>query len=370
MAEVLQPKVDALWVLHRLLASAPPRVFVLFSSVSAVAPKLATGLLDYAAANRFLDLFAQYQHSHGHSYYRSVQWTRWRQTGLARDVRESGAAGTALDPDQCLEALRRIESAAELGPVVCVAAAGEPALAADALERRAVVHGTRPLATAASVAEAAGGFDVVRQAVRAIVARELEIEEGKLDDEAAFEDLGIDSIVLVGVITQLEQWLGKKVDPSALIKCNSIGAVARHLAVAHALPSADPRREPVDAPAVAPLPASRVAAAVPMSAGKSSFPVAVIGIACRFPGAADKESFWWNLVAGVDSVSTIPPSRWDAQSLYAPRHQDGEDGEPVGWIHRRGRESEPGSVRPGAGGGGGPRPAHPTLHRDESGRCP
>jgi len=203
MAEVLQPKVDALWVLHRLFAGAPPRVFMLFSSVSAVAPKLAAGVLDYAAANRFLDLFAQYQHSHGHTYYRSVQWTRWRQTGLARDVQESGASEIPLDPDQCLEALRRIESAAELGPVVCVAAAGDPALAAGALERRAIVDGTRPLATAAPVAEGAGAFDFVRQTVRAIVAKELEIQDSKLDDEAAFEDLGIDSIVLVGIVTQL-----------------------------------------------------------------------------------------------------------------------------------------------------------------------
>ena len=122
MAEVLGPKVDALWVLHRLIASTPPRVFVLFSSVSAVAPRLASGLLDYAAANRFLDLFAQYQHANGYPCYRSIQWTRWRQMGLARDARESAAAGTALDAGQCFEALHRITAAKELGPVVCVAA--------------------------------------------------------------------------------------------------------------------------------------------------------------------------------------------------------------------------------------------------------
>ena len=60
-----------------------------------------------------------------------------------------------------------------------------------------------------------------------------------------------------------------------------------------------------------------------MPAARASFPVAVIGIACRFPGAADKETFWRNLVAGVDSVSTVPPSRWDAQALYSRRHEPG-----------------------------------------------
>ncbi len=31
--------------------------------------------------------------------------------------------------------------------------------------------------------------------------------------------------------------------------------------------------------------------------------IAVIGMACRFPGASTPEEFWFNLRAGVDSVS-------------------------------------------------------------------
>jgi acyl transferase domain-containing protein/acyl carrier protein len=337
MAQVLQPKVDALWVLHRLMAADPPRLFMLFSSVSAVAPKLASGVLDYAAANRFLDLFAQYQHAYGHTYYRSVQWTRWRQMGLARDARDGGGAGMALDSEQCFEALHRVAAAEELGPVVCVAATGEPALAAKALERPAAVEEARPVMTAAPVTDGGSGVDAVRQQLRTIVAKELELEESRLSDEAAFADLGIDSIVLTGVVAQIEQWLGKKVDPSALISCNSIGAVARYLASTHEVPSASPQREPAEptrsAPPAATAATSGVAPALEAEAGpyvprvapsRASFPVAVIGIACRFPGATDKETFWRNLVAGVDSISTIPSSRWDAEALYTRRHEPGK----------------------------------------------
>lgn len=35
--------------------------------------------------------------------------------------------------------------------------------------------------------------------------------------------------------------------------------------------------------------------------------IAVIGMACRFPGARDPEEFWANLAAGVDSVTRFPP---------------------------------------------------------------
>jgi acyl transferase domain-containing protein len=73
----------------------------------------------------------------------------------------------------------------------------------------------------------------------------------------------------------------------------------------------------IESPAQAP--------AVPKATASSpGFPVAVIGMACRFPGAAEKETFWRNLVAGVDSVSTVPASRWDADALYARRHQPGK----------------------------------------------
>jgi acyl transferase domain-containing protein/acyl carrier protein len=341
MADVLQPKVDALWVLHRLLAGGPPRVFVLFSSISAVAPKMASGVLDYAAANRFLDLFAQYQHARGQTQYRAIEWARWRQMGLARDVREDGAAGTALDADQCFEALHRVEATEGLGPVVCVAPEGSAMLTASALERPAVADEARPATTAASVSHGDRGSDAVRRKVRAIVARELEIEESKLSDEAHFDELGIDSIVLIGIVGRIEQWLGKKVDPGELIKRNSIAAVAQYLADMQDLPHtggpsqpADPEQTTPGAPpavtsasarpaAVSQTPSPSTTAPMP-SPSRHGFPVAVIGMACRFPGAIDKETFWRNLAGGLDSVSTVPASRWDAQAYYARRHEPGK----------------------------------------------
>ena len=39
--------------------------------------------------------------------------------------------------------------------------------------------------------------------------------------------------------------------------------------------------------------------------------IAVIGLACRFPGAQDYRQFWHNLVSGVDSITEIPADRWD-----------------------------------------------------------
>jgi acyl transferase domain-containing protein len=39
--------------------------------------------------------------------------------------------------------------------------------------------------------------------------------------------------------------------------------------------------------------------------------VAIIGMACLFPGAPDLETFWANVVEGVDAIRDVPPGRWD-----------------------------------------------------------
>ena len=42
-----------------------------------------------------------------------------------------------------------------------------------------------------------------------------------------------------------------------------------------------------------------------MTSGKNSAGVAIVGIACRFPGAANYAAFWQNLCEGVESISSL-----------------------------------------------------------------
>ena len=53
--------------------------------------------------------------------------------------------------------------------------------------------------------------------------------------------------------------------------------------------------------------------------GKRAAPIAVIGMACRAPGAVvDPASFWKLLSEERDAISTIPQDRWDHEAFYAP----------------------------------------------------
>jgi len=50
--------------------------------------------------------------------------------------------------------------------------------------------------------------------------------------------------------------------------------------------------------------------------------VAVIGMAAMLPGAPDLDTFWSNVVRGVDSITEVPAARWDSELYYS------EDGKP------------------------------------------
>lgn len=46
--------------------------------------------------------------------------------------------------------------------------------------------------------------------------------------------------------------------------------------------------------------------------------VAIIGMACVFPGAPDLDTFWHNIVNKVDAITDVPPERWDPDIFFDP----------------------------------------------------
>ncbi|SMB25369.1 Modular polyketide synthase [Sterolibacterium denitrificans] len=54
-----------------------------------------------------------------------------------------------------------------------------------------------------------------------------------------------------------------------------------------------------------------------MTAQPPSEPIAIIGMACIFPGAPNLQRYWDNIVNGVDAISEVPEQRW-ASLFYDP----------------------------------------------------
>jgi acyl transferase domain-containing protein/NAD(P)H-dependent flavin oxidoreductase YrpB (nitropropane dioxygenase family) len=63
------------------------------------------------------------------------------------------------------------------------------------------------------------------------------------------------------------------------------------------------------------LPVAEVEARTPAAA--PPLDIAIVGMACVFPGAPDLTSFWANVVAGADVITEVPAGRWDTDVYYS-----------------------------------------------------
>ncbi|WP_460443999.1 SDR family NAD(P)-dependent oxidoreductase, partial [Amycolatopsis cihanbeyliensis] len=105
--EVLAPKVAGLHTLWAALQGKRSGPVVLFSSISSAVPSLGATHADYAAANAFLDFFAEAHDDPGGVAVRSLEWPLWTGVGLGRNLRSGGPAlGIPdLDPADALDLL-------------------------------------------------------------------------------------------------------------------------------------------------------------------------------------------------------------------------------------------------------------------------
>lgn len=56
---------------------------------------------------------------------------------------------------------------------------------------------------------------------------------------------------------------------------------------------------------------------------KKALNVAIVGMACIYPGARNIEEFWGNILAGKDWVTEVPDDRWNKALYYDPTVSDG-----------------------------------------------
>ncbi|MFJ6072571.1 SDR family NAD(P)-dependent oxidoreductase [Streptomyces sp. NPDC093065] len=153
-----------------------------------------------------------------------------------------------------------------------------------------------------------------------------------LPERTGFLDLGLDSIMAVDAAARLTEVLGLDVGIGDVFGHPSLERLSTELTGRlsdAAVPSA-PRRAPAAraTAARATTGATTTATAVPAAAtagapesteaASAPEPIAVVGMAGRFPGADSVEEFWSLLEEGRDGVGPVPADRWDAESLGTP----------------------------------------------------
>ena len=307
--QVLWPKVLGAWHLHRATAGRDLDLFVLFSSRVGVMGN--PGQANHAAANAFLDQLAAHRRAMGLPG-QAIAWGAWSEIGEAAEQKDrierqrAALGGRWFTPQQGLRAFDRLVRQDVTNSVVMSmdwsvfeeAVEDRPSLLEDLLS-------AGPKAEADSPALADDLVSRLRQTPVAeregllvsFLQREVQAVLRLTSTPAptvGFFDLGMDSLMAVELRNRLNRaFSGEYTTPNTVVFDHpNIAALALFLIeeLGEAGEAAAPQERP------APEPRSSVRR-------DEDERIAIVGMACRFPGAADISAFWRQLEAGRDAVT-------------------------------------------------------------------
>ncbi|WP_437915946.1 amino acid adenylation domain-containing protein [Sorangium sp. So ce302] len=142
------------------------------------------------------------------------------------------------------------------------------------------------------------------------LAARLDVAPQSIDVRERFSRYGLGSLGATRLLAELSQVLGRPLSPTLVWEHSTICALARHVV--------EGTREGSEA---APDRSERTA----------DEPIAIIGMACRFPGSPNVEAFWRLLSGGADAIREVPEDRWGADTLG-----EADPSAPGGLTARRG----------------------------------
>ncbi|QFU87508.1 type I polyketide synthase [Amycolatopsis sp. YIM 10] len=315
LERVLRPKVDAALNLHELTADLPLTAFVLFSSASGVFG--APGQGNYAAANAFLDGLAEHRRVNGLPA-QSLAWGLWSGSGGmggtldgADQARISRGGFLGLSTEDGLELFDTAMGAAPAALVTAKLDLAELRAQGDALPSllRGLVPPARRNAASGSgssrilalpPAEREGA---VLDLVLTVVANVLGYaSSGAVEPGRAFRELGFDSLTSVEFRNQLGEAIGLRLPMTLVFDYPNPVALARF--VLDELSGS--AQTAVAATTVAPI--------------TDDEPIAIVSMACRYPGGVrSPEDLWELVVQGRDAIGEFPADRgWDVERLFDP----------------------------------------------------
>ncbi len=325
LRRVMAPKLDAAIHLDELTRGAELSEFVLFSSAAGTLGTPGQG--NYAAANTFLDGLARRRRADGLPAM-SLAFGLWeRGTGMTSHLSADGEMRAGpLDmvpmPDELgmglIETARALDQPLlvpmrlDLGAVQARAAAGLLPSILSGLVRSRPQSPTAPAASpaaagsslAATVASAseADRERIVSDFVHTHTAAALGYASvDSIEPERPFKELGIDSLSAVELRNRLAKASGVSLPASLVFDHPTPAAVSQLLSTL-----LEGREQEVKVR--------------PRARPRADEPLAIVGMACRYPGGVRSPADLWELVAsGGDAIGEFPTDRgWDVERLFDP----------------------------------------------------
>ena len=137
-----------------------------------------------------------------------------------------------------------------------------------------------------------------------------------------FREMGLDSLSLLEFRVLLQQTFGRPFSTTFFFSHPTLADIERYLresASQEQAASTEPSKPRAISQQLARTKAgpAQPPAPAPVAPAASHDQIAVIGMAGRFPGCADLESYWKLLAEGRDAVSEIPSERWNLEEFYS-----------------------------------------------------
>ncbi|MFJ1540959.1 type I polyketide synthase [Micromonospora chalcea] len=316
---VLAPKVSAGWLLHEATAGLDLDLFVVFSSVAGVLGS--PGQSAYAAGNAFLDGLAVHRRQLGLPAV-SLAWGMWDTPGMGASLDEADRARSTRGGITAMSAdtgLRLFDAALTAGrpalvPAVIDLAALRAAAGAGLVPpmlrnlvgttttRRQAGQGTTWATRIGGLTadEARAQLDVL---VRGLVAQVLGHGGAEaVPADRAFRELGFDSLTAVDLRNRVNAATGLRLPSTLVFDYPTPQALAAHVHAELAGAAGGPA-----------APGARTTT-------RADEPIAIVGMACRYPGGVESpEQLWALLAAGGEGIGEFPADRgWDLESLFDP----------------------------------------------------
>ncbi|WP_166923292.1 SDR family NAD(P)-dependent oxidoreductase [Flavobacterium poyangense] len=315
--KVLSPKIEATRILDEVTQQLPLDFMMYVSSISAIMGDI--GLADYASANAYMDAYAWYRNQlvkEGKRYGKSitVNWGLWHEGGLqineeSRKYLEHYWAMLPLPTAEGIKALSDIFREA-------------PSQIMVVYEKTSKLLEKKEYKKTATAANTSG---ITKEACmvyfRNLISEELQIEPERIGLTTPFETYGMDSIRIVKLTNKLNEdfddipntlfFENPTLDDLVLYFMKNYSDSMLKVAG-----NQEVRQE--------------------VTADKTDFlynhnefkkqieadyrpieePVAIIGVAGKYPGANTLEEFWENLRTGKDSITEIPKNRWNTELFF------------------------------------------------------
>jgi acyl transferase domain-containing protein/acyl carrier protein len=332
---VFAGKVWGAWHLSEAVADLQLDFFLSTSSIASVWGGF--GQTAYGAANAFLDGLAWRLRERGVSGI-SVNFGPWS-AGMADEESRARLAQRGvrtLSPAEALAGLADVLAAssaqgAAQGVVARIDWARFLPLYQQAGRRAFLAELEREVPDAAPVVTPSGKTQLVERLTNApvqqrkkllmdylrdAVAEVTHVDAAEIREGSGFFDLGMDSLMAVELRRRIEEGVGKEIPATLAMDHPRLSDAVDYLLgdVLGLGEQASAKSGPALASAVT---------------TRTDEPIAIVAVACRFPGAPDPEAFWEVLSGGVDAIREVPEDRFDIDEFYDP------DPETPGKIYSR-----------------------------------